>query len=201
MRILAICLLPFLVFCYCSSSNEDSNLIEAGSIMATNTADTCFCESLEEDSAGNLLLDSVLYTGVCIYNYPGTDAKYMVKSLLNGKLHGQVSYYDQLGEILMQEMYENGQKKRSGDGAPQHCNCSELKQVNSPGEAISRSFLDDIPFTGTCTEKYVDSDQTYMEVNYNSGLIDGFTTFYDRAGKTLYMEKYEKGKLVKVIYD
>lgn len=201
MKFTVVGILSVLCFFACSSSEDEVDLIEAGSIMATNATDTCFCEVLVEDSLGNLSLDSTLFTGVCIYNYPGTKEKYMVKSLLNGKLHGLVSYYDQQGQILLEEMYENGQKKRTGDGAPQTCNCSELKQITSPGEPLSRSFLDDIPFTGKCIEKYVNSDQTYMEVSYNKGLLEGFTTFYDQTGNTLYIEKYENGQLVKVIYE
>lgn len=191
-----------LLFVACTSGPaEKPDLIEEGEVMTSTIADTCMCETLLEDSTGTFYKEEALFTGTCIYNYPETDLKYMVKSILAGKLHGPTTYYDKSGNILVEEIYENGTKKRSGSGAPLTCDCSELEQLTAPGEPLTRFLLDGIPYTGKCFESYKNADQVYMEVNYEKGLKDGFAIFYDRTGETMYMEKYENGELIKVIHD
>lgn len=190
-----------ILFAQCDNSKPEVDLIQEGTMMNSTVQDTCLCGDLTMDTLGGFSKNDSLFTGVCILNYPDTDLKYVVKGILNGQLHGIVTYYDKIGNILVEEVYENGQKKRTGDGAPLACDCAELEQIGSPGETKKRSFLDDIPFTGKCLKNYPNTDQIYMEVNYKSGLLDGFTIFYDKVGETMYMEKYEQGDLIKVIYD
>ncbi|NOQ73772.1 MAG: hypothetical protein GQ574_17320 [Crocinitomix sp.] len=195
---ISLCLV---LFAQCDNSKPDVDLIQEGTMMNSAVQDTCLCDDLAMDTLGVFSKNDSLFTGVCILNYPNTDLEYVVKGILNGQLHGTVIYYDKTGNILVEEVYEEGQKKRTGDGAPMACDCNELEQRGSPGETKKQSFLDDIPFTGKCLKKYPDTDQIYMEVNYKSGLLEGFTIFYDHAGETMYMEKYEQGDLIKVIYD
>lgn len=191
-----------LIITSCSSEpKEKPNLIEEGEMMTSTVADTCLCDDLTEDSLGIHYKNDTLFTGVCIHNYPNSDLNYMVKSIMSGKLHGNVTYYDREGGVLVEEIYEDGQKKRTGDGAPQECDCTELEAVSSPGERASRYFLDGIPFTGRCFEKYADSDQVYMEIKYENGIRQGYTTFFDKDGKTMFMEKYDRGELIKTIYE
>ncbi|MFT5820689.1 MAG: hypothetical protein ACI8ZM_001934 [Crocinitomix sp.] len=201
MKIFLFITLSLILFAQCDNSKPEVDLIQEGTMMNSAIQDTCICDELAMDTLGVFSKNDSLFTGVCILNYPNTDLKYVVKGILNGKLHGTVTYFDKMGNILVKEVYEDGQKKRTGDGAPLSCDCAELEHVGSPGETKKRSFLDDIPFSGKCFKKYTDLDQIYMEVNYKSGFLEGFTIFYDRAGKTMYMEKYEQGDLIKVIYD
>lgn len=184
----------------CSNGNQDKNLIEEGNLMHSEPVDTCLCDDLFEDSLGTYFKDEKPYNGVCVHNYPESNQKYMVKGIMNGKLHGKVIYYDNQGRVLVEEVYENGHKKRTGDGAPIACDCSELDIKKMSGESIQRSFLDDIPFSGTCTKKFPESEQVYMEAYYKNGLQEGFTSYYNQSGKTLYMEKYEHGELLKIIH-
>ena len=184
----------------CGGGDSEKNLIEAGTMMSSAPVDTCLCDDLSEDSLGNYFKDERPYNGVCVYNYPQSNQKYMVKGIMNGKLHGKVIYYDNQGNVLVEEVYENGQKKRTGDGAPMTCDCAELEIKKMPGESIQRSFLEDIPFSGTCTKKFPESEQVYIESNYKNGLQEGYTSYYDKMGNTLYMEKYEHGELLKIIH-
>lgn len=191
----------FLVFlASCGGNKKDKSLIEEGSLMSVEPIDTCMCDDLIEDSLGNYFKDDKPFNGVCVYNYPESDQKYMVKGIMDGKLHGKIIYYDTQGKVLVEEVYENGRKKRTGDGAPMACDCSELELKKMPGESIQRFFLDDIPFSGTCTKKFPETDRVYMEANYKNGLQEGFTSYYDQAGNTLYMEKFEHGELLKIIH-
>ncbi len=200
MRKTLIIIIGAILFTACKNENQDKNLIEEGNLKSIESVDTCLCDDLFVDSLGIYFKDDTPYNGVCVHNYPESDQKYMVKGIMNGKLHGKVIYYDNRGEVLVQEVYENGQKKRTGDGAPMTCDCSELEIKKIPGESIQRSFLEEIPFSGTCTKKFPESDQVYMEAHYKNGLQEGFTSYYNQMGKTLYMEKYEHGELLKIIH-
>jgi antitoxin component YwqK of YwqJK toxin-antitoxin module len=161
--------------------------------------DTCSCDSLTENEEGLALLDGEIYTGVCRSNYPNSEKKYITKDYMNGQLHGEVTFFDPTGGVLMEEVYTEGKKKRNGGGAPQNCDCSELVQKTVPGVPEPRFMLDDLPFTGKCEEKYPNSDQTYIEIYYKDGLRDGFATYFNRNGGTMFMEKYENGELIKTI--
>jgi len=201
MKSILFVILSLVLFTQCNNSKPETDLIQEGTMMISPVQDTCLCDDLSVDSLGVFKQSDSFYTGICILNYPDTDLKYVIKGILNGTLHGTVTYYDKAGNVLVEEVYEDGVKKRTGDGAPLVCDCSELELVSSLGETIKRSFLDDIPYAGKCQKKYPDMDQVYMEAQYKSGLLDGFTIFYDKQGETMYMEKYENGELIKVIYE
>lgn len=204
MRLFFLITLPFMTALFtltaCGDQRGDgTQFIEEGEMQVMELKDTCSCDSLDENTEGLALLNDEVYTGVCRLNYPNTEIKYMTKDFMNGQLHGEVTYFDRAGEVLMEEVYASGEKKQNGEGAPQNCNCMDLEQKLMAGETQERALLDDMPFTGMCEEKYPDSDQTYIEIHYKNGLRHGFTTYFDRKGGTMFMEKYEKGQLIKTI--
>lgn len=202
MRVFFIGVFLSVLFWQCAGNTEgEKDLIDQGTVKTGTVSDTCFCDDLLPDSSGVLFRDDAPFTGVCIHNYPATDQKYMVKNVLEGKLHGSVIYYDQQGGLLFEEVYENGEQKRSGESAPLSCDCSELEKTPVPGETQEISTLDGIPYTGKCLKSYPNSDQLYMEISYDNGVLHGFSIFYDMEGNTMYMEKYEYGELLKVIYE
>jgi len=184
----------------CSGEKQDGlEFIEQGEMSSVDIQDTCSCDDLMEDESGITVLDTSVYTGVCQLNYPDSDIKYITKDYMNGLLHGEVTYFDRSGKVLVEEIYVNGEKKRSGEGAPHNCDCSELEQKMIVGETQPVFLLDGMPFTGMCKEKYPNSDQTYIEIHYDNGLRNGFATYFDATGNSMFMEKYEDGVLVKTI--
>jgi len=202
MKTFSLIPLIFFFLVSCSGSKKDideSNLIEQGEINTIAHADTCLCDSLIKDTQGNLTQNDEIFTGICTHNYPNSDTKYMVKSILKGKLHGSVSYYDREGTLLMTEVYSEGERKNSGIETALSCNCSELKATQLIEPKMSQFFLNEVPFNGKCVEKYPNSDQVYMEISYVKGFLHGFTTYFDKRGNVMYMEKYENGVLQKVI--
>ena len=201
LRTISIALFFTLVSC---SNKKNETAVELGQQGSGLVADTCLCSDLTIDSLGNLLKDAKPFTGVCYSTYPNSDKKYMIKSLMNGELHGKTVYLGQDGEVLMQELYESGQTKRSGELERLTCDCKELKPnqtKNHAGEVVNIVELDNIPYTGKCRSNYPESHQIYLERNYKSGLLDGYSIYYDKQGLTMYMEKYEAGNLVKTIYE
>lgn len=200
MKFIVISLVLTFVLFSCSESESSNAVIEQGEMMNTTVNDTCPCNDLV-DSLSVLYLDDIPYTGVCIHNYPNSDKKYIVKGIMNGKLHGKLLYYDQSGKVILEEIYDSGSKTRNGNNAPITCDCSELLIKPIPGETITCAFLDEIPFTGKCTKSYAGSTQKYMDASYQNGVLEGFTTYFDKSGKAMFMEKYERGELIKVIRD
>ncbi len=199
MKIIIPVLFIFTLFsCSEGNSGDKKNITNnEGSLKQGEFSDTCFCQDLDIDSNGTHYLKDALYTGICIENYPGTESKYMEKSILSGLLHGKSSFYDKNGKLLVEEIYDKGKKKRSGDVMPLTCDCSELIKNNSlSADGKTRYVLDDIPYTGTCQKFYPDSSNIYMEVNYKNGLLDGRTTYYKKDGSKMYTEKYEMGELI-----
>jgi hypothetical protein len=199
LRILPIA--PVFMACFYSCAEQPGDPTIDGSISQTSVADTCDCNMLVTDSTGLHTLSDTTFTGVCLSYYDGSDQKYLEKNLLQGRLHGKVTYFDREGEILLEEMYENGAQKRTGSpGENMTCNCAELEFVktNDPNYPTVAK-LDDIPFTGRCEEKYPDSDQLSLESNYNKGVLNGYTVYYNRDGSTILMEHYENGVLVSTV--
>jgi hypothetical protein len=172
-----------------------------GSISQTTVADTCNCDMLVTDTTGLHTLSDTAFTGVCLSYYEGSDDKYLEKNLLEGRLHGKVTYFDRTGQILLEEMYENGAQKRTGSpGENMTCNCAELEFVNTHDPNYPTiAKLDDVPFTGRCEEKYPDSEQLSLESNYKKGLLNGYTVYYNRDGSSILMEHYENGMLVSAV--
>lgn len=197
----AFLLLLFLVGCNNETSKTTPSNSGSGSVMQSALMDTCFCQDLDADSLGIYFMKDKKYTGMCIENYPETATKYIEKSLLEGKLHGKVKYFDKQGNVLIEEIFENGNKKRSGEVDVLVCDCSELtlQSSNTPG-IPKRYYLDGIPYTGTCMENYPDSKQQYMEVSYEQGVLHGRTKYFNKDGTALYSEKYEKGELISTHY-
>ncbi|MEO9533007.1 MAG: hypothetical protein ABJG68_00030 [Crocinitomicaceae bacterium] len=194
-----------LVFGVLSCGSESDQIPPAtnnsGTVMQSSLMDTCFCAELDVDSTGVFYKKEAKYTGMCIENYPETEIKYIEKSLLEGRLHGKIKFFDKQGNVLIEEIYENGDKKRSGEVEILDCDCSELtlKVSTTPG-IPNRYYLDDIPYTGTCHEFYPGIDQKYMEVSYKQGVHHGRTTYFNKDGSTMYSEKYEKGELTNTYY-
>ena len=194
------CLLAGLLVVSCSSEQNEI-LTDQGSVMQTDDMDTCLCNELAIDSAGIHTKKNELYTGICFENYPNSDKKYIEKSLLKGKPHGKIVYYDQQGAVLFEEIYKEGEKKRSGELEVIECDCSELELVESSLPGVSdRYFLDEMPFTGSCSKYYPESDQIYMDVNYTAGELNGATTYYNKDGSVMYIEKYSMGELMRTVH-
>lgn len=192
----------FLFICSCTGdSDESENLTsDTGKVMKSEFLDTCKCAALDVDSLGNHFRDGEKFTGICMDYYPGSTDKYIEKNLLSGRIHGKVTYYSKDGEMLIEEIYENGQKKRSGEVDVLNCPCTELKKEETHIPQVPfRYLLDGIPYTGTCEEFYPESNQLYVSRQYKNGVMDGHTVFYNRDGSTLMIEKYESGLLISVV--
>lgn len=194
---------PCLIFFISSCSEEvssDSDFLDNGKVMESKKLDTCFCTEIDIDSVGTHFYKETPYTGICIQHYPNSTDKYLEKNLLNGLLHGKVIYYGRDGEILIEEIYEGGNKKRSGNVDVLNCDCSELEKIESKMPLVpNRYLLDDIPYTGTCEKLYPDSKQVYMSVSYKNGILDGHSIYYNKDGSTLLIERYENGELVSAL--
>lgn len=191
-----LCLMSFLLFSCSDGQRED--IVEPGEVLSTDLPDTCSCDELTQDSLGFYYSSDGLYSGVCISNYPNTDLRYIEKNILEGKLHGKVTYYDKAGKVLMEEIYESGKSKRSGDNL--ECQCSELIEMKQADVRLpSRYSLDDIPFSGKCKTYFGDSVTVAMEASYENGYLHGYTTYYGKSGEKLYMEKYYQGVLETLI--
>ena len=189
-----------LLFACGGDSDKTESTTETGKVMESDFLDTCQCIALVEDSLGNHTKDGETYTGICLDYYPESQDKYIEKNLLNGKIHGKVTYYDRNGEILIEEIYEEGNKVRSGEVDVLTCNCSELKQEETHIPQVPfRYLLDDIPYTGNCIEYYHESDQVYLNSSYKDGVLHGHTVYYKQDGSTLMIENYEKGILMSVV--
>lgn len=195
-------LLPvfLLLLISCGDGSSEKSTPEGSSNMSEQTlADTCDCSTLQIDSLGNHLRNGQPFTGTCVSYYDGSETKYLEKNILNGLLHGKVEYFDKSGESLLQEFYEDGVQKRSGNQENGlTCDCSEL-QIQTV-QNISVYKLDDVPFTGKCEKHYENSSQLYMESSYKNGLLDGYTVYYNKDGSTILMEKYERGELTSSVH-
>ena len=197
-----ILFIAVLTSCSDSDSENKKNITNnEGTQKQSGVLDTCFCLDLDIDTIGAHFMKEKLYTGICIEYYPGSENKYIEKSILNGLVHGKTAFYDRSGKLLVEEIYENGKKKRSGEVMPLNCNCSELVKTEAVShDGKTRYLLDDIPYTGSCEEFYPDSSNIYMEINYKNGLLEGRSTYYKRDGSEMYTEKYKAGELVTTYY-
>lgn len=203
MKILISSLLVFIFMLSCAGNTDsaDSSELNSGSMMQSQGLDTCLCNDLDIDTLGSHFFKEDLYTGVCVENYPNSDDKYIEKNLLNGQMHGRVVYYDREGQILLEEVYEEGVRKRSGDVDVLHCDCSELELIESNMQQVAnRHLLDGIPYSGTCDKFYPESNQIYMSVTYKDGLLNGRAIYYNKDGSTMYIEKYDAGELISTVH-
>lgn len=186
----------FLMAC---GNDSDPAPLTGSPVSSSTIADTCNCTEVITDSLGIHLKDGKPFTGTCESYYDDNGKRYLEQNMLEGKLHGKVSYYDREGNLILGEYYENGRQIRSGQTEiGLSCDCSEL--LSQTVQSMQVYKLDGIPFTGKCTKKYPESSQVYMESNYKNGLLNGYTIYYDREGETILMEKYENGEQVSSIH-
>jgi antitoxin component YwqK of YwqJK toxin-antitoxin module len=158
----------------------------------------CYCDSLTSNTNNELVLNDNVFTGNCIANYPFSDQKYIEKQILNGKIHGKIIYYDKTGAVLIEEMYKNGDLVGNiGDNTNQ-CTCAELRIKKT--DSISKTYLNDVLFSGHCADYFPDTEQLSLEANYNNGLLNGFTIFYKKNGNSLIIQEYENGKMLSEIF-
>ncbi|MBK8924656.1 MAG: hypothetical protein IPM74_01835 [Crocinitomicaceae bacterium] len=177
-----------------SSENQPNQPAEVNEV----SIETCSCDELNIDSTGMHTKSGQAFTGICTKNYENSDVIYLEKNLLQGKLHGKVIYYDKSGEVLLEETYENGVARLTGNAETTlTCNCSDLDVKNVQGIGVYK--LNNVPFTGRCEKFYENSSQLYMESYYKSGFLHGYTVYYNRDGSTILMEKYENGLLVNTL--
>ncbi len=181
----------------CNNTNTKTE-VEMGSNKEIVDLEMCLCDSLTESSDHSFELNGVLFTGNCISNYPMSDQKYIEKQILNGKIHGKISYFDKSGHVLVEEMYNNGNLIGNiGDNTNQ-CACAALKIKDIDNS--SKAFLNNILFSGHCEDYFPNSKQISLEANYNKGLLDGFTIVYKKNGQSLMIQEYDNGQLLNEIY-
>ena len=188
-----------LFFCFFScESNQQKTEVELGDNKEIDIdIVTCNCDSLKLNKNNKLTFNNNVFTGICELNYPETEQKYIDKQIVEGEVLGKVSYYSKLGEFLYAEVYNKGKLKSDGQNI-HNCNCSELTIKTEDG--VNKNYLQNNLFTGTCEDFYPNSKQVYIESTYKNGLLDGYTTYFNKNGSTIYMQKYKVGQLLKEIY-
>lgn len=193
-------ILPLLVFVTlisCESKPEAEVDIELGHNKEFENLPMCNCDSLVSDEKDKLLLDESIFTGTCFLNYPNGDQKYIEKQILDGTIHGKITYFDKAGEILFEETYNKGKLLTNAENKSR-CNCTDL--VMKEGENnLKKNYLNESLFTGTCEDFFPNSDQLYLESNYKDGLLDGFTIYYQKDGAVLMMQDFKAGVLIEDI--
>jgi antitoxin component YwqK of YwqJK toxin-antitoxin module len=175
-------------------NNKKDTVVEMGSNKELKMIQSCNCDSLTKNKDGLFILNNKLYTGTCELYYPNSNEKYMTKQLLDGQVNGSIFYYDKNGNIILEEEYVKGKKTGNKDELLM-VNCKELiVKENDEGEKIY--YLNDRPFSGTCEDYYPQSNQTYIISNYKDGKLNGYTTYFNKDGTTLIMNKYEDNQVV-----
>lgn len=175
-------------------NDKKAPLIEMGSNKEIETLQNCNCDSLTKNEDGTLLLNNKIYTGTCELFYPNSTQKYMVQQILDGQVNGSIFYYDKNGTVILEEEYVKGKKIGNKDEILM-VNCKDLvSKDNDTGEKIY--YYNDKPFTGTCEDYYPESQQTYIVSNYKDGKLNGYTTYFNKDGSTLIMNKYKDNKVV-----
>jgi hypothetical protein len=192
-------LTSILVIASCDNNSAEGTNLGPATISEQTMENACDCDTLEIDSLGNHTLKGKAFTGSCVSHYNGTEDKYLEKNILNGLLHGKVTYFDRSGELLLEEFYENGEQKHTGESETGlTCDCSDLEIQDMQGMSIYK--LNGTPFTGRCEKFYQNSTQLYMESNYRKGILDGYTIYYNRDGSTILMENYEAGVMTSTVH-
>jgi antitoxin component YwqK of YwqJK toxin-antitoxin module len=163
-----------------------------GSNKSIADTKTIHCDSLSLIN-DTLSVDGLPYTGTCYLNYPNSNQKYIEKQLLDGILNGSIFYYDQSGNVILEEFYEKGVKKGTKNEILV-VNCKDLKIKEIEEEPIY--YYNDVKFTGTCHDYYPNSEQVYIEKHYKDGMLNGYTTYFNKDGSVLMMSKFEDNKLI-----
>ncbi len=182
----------------CQSDQSNENQVELGESKSAEVVASCQCDELVKSDKDVYLLNGDPYTGNCIILYQNSDKKYIEKQYLEGKMNGEVIYYDQAGNVIYRENYVQGEYKKDLATENIHCNCKVLTKetVNNQTKLYYKGQL----FTGTCSDQYLNSDQDYIKSSYKNGLLDGYKTYYTKDGTILYQEKYQSNTLVTTIY-
>lgn len=187
MKTLLFSILTFLLLaCSNTPSISPEKRILNGDYTAYEELTSCGCgELVRKENAYYDKKDS-LYTGTCYTYYANSKNKMEVKQLLKGYLFGYYVVLDEKGDTLTKSLYKNG-KLIPNAKANASCNCKELHKKNGI------SYLNSIPYTGTCYTYYPNSENKYTEAEYKDGLIDGWMIVYDQSGNILTSTKYSKG--------
>lgn len=181
----------------CTSTKTETE-VEMGNNKEIVALEECMCDSLIPNVNNEFELNGKVFTGNCIDNYPMSDQKYIEKQILNGKPHGKIIYYDKIGEILIEEMYKDGNLVGNIGENSNQCACAEL--ITKAVDSTSKTFLNDILFSGHCEDFFPNAEQISLEANYNQGLLNGFTIFYKRDGESLMIQEYDNGRLINEIF-
>lgn len=198
MKFLVLPILSVLLFS-CGEKVELSESTDNGTINAADQELSCFCDELSSNSDDLKLYNDTLFTGVCTSNYPDTEDKYVEKHYLAGQLHGKVKYYDKEGEIIAEEEYAQGVNTISATESFVPCNCSELRLEKGQNGMPNKKYKGTTLYSGICYQYYPDTEDVYMELSYQDGILHGYCKYYDKEGNQLYMEEYNKGDLEAVL--
>lgn len=187
----------FVTFISCETKEDNEVSIELGHNKEIENLPECNCDSLTLNESDQLVLSESIFTGICFLNYPGGDQKYIEKQILDGTIHGKITYFDKSGEVLFDETYNNGKLLNNAENKSR-CNCMDL--VMKDGENnLMKNYLNESLFTGTCQDFFPNSDQIYLEANYKNGLLDGFTIYYQKDGSVSLMQDFKEGVLIEDI--
>jgi len=191
--IFSLITLFFLIAC---NSNQTKTEVELGTNNESDISESCYCDSLKKNLENRLELNHKLYSGSCFSNYPNSKQKYIEKQIFEGKYHGKITYYDKNGKKLYSETYNKGESLGDLEHQP-NCNCNDIKLKDENG--IKKYYYKDVLYTGKCSDYYPNTNQVYLESNYQNGLLHGFTIYYQKDGKVLMIHDYENGKIIKEI--
>lgn len=183
-----------LFFFIACQQHKKETVIEMGSNKAVEFTQSCQCDSLVKDKNDVLTLNGKIYTGTCDLYYPNSTDKYLTQQILEGVVNGSIFYYDRDGNVILEEEYVKGKKIGEKDEILS-VNCKELlAKPNVEGEKIY--YYNEKPFTGMCQDFYPESDQVYLVSNYKNGKLNGYTTYFNKDGSVLIMNKYEDNQVV-----
>jgi antitoxin component YwqK of YwqJK toxin-antitoxin module len=175
-------------------NDKKETVVELGANKEIENIQSCHCDSLTKNKDGLLILNNRPYTGTCELYYPNSTEKYMVQQLLDGQVNGSIFFYDKNGSIILEEEYVKG-KKIGNKNELLMVNCKDLvTKKNDENQKIY--YYKDKPFSGTCEDYYPETSQTYMVSNYKDGKLNGYTTYFNKDGSTLIMNKYENNQVV-----
>ena len=177
-----------------SNSHKKETVVEMGSNKEIKSVEICNCDSLLKNEEGLMTLNQQPFTGICELYYPNSSTKYMSQQLLDGEVNGSIFYYDKDGNVILEEEYVKGKKIGEKDEIL-HVNCKELvaKENEREGKIY---YYSEKPFTGSCEDYYPNSDQVYLVSNYKNGKLNGYTTYFNKDGSVLIMNKYENNNIV-----
>jgi len=197
MKFLFITISVFSLLIGCNTLHKEETVIEMGNNKESESIELCNCDDLSENDKKELTLNGQVYTGNCFLDYPQSDQKYIEKQILNGKVHGKITYFDKQGNVLFEETYNNGNLLGDLENKST-CSCAELT-IKETDDGVVKNYLNDILYTGGCEDYFPNTNQLYLESNYKDGLLNGFTIYYQKDGSVLMMQEYKDGVLMEDI--